>query len=146
MTESAAAIERSDVCAVPAAAVVGEAMVALVARRRAGREVRRRLGRRSCASVDAGRRVRAERFRAEAATRPDRADAPADPAATASRPLHAPAAARHRASTTSLQRLIDDMIETMYAAPGHRAGGAAGRRAAARLRRRSVGRAATRRS
>jgi chorismate synthase len=30
LTESAAAIERSDVCAVPAAAVVGEAMVALV--------------------------------------------------------------------------------------------------------------------
>ena len=30
MTESSAAIERSDVCAVPAAAVVGEAMVALV--------------------------------------------------------------------------------------------------------------------
>ena len=29
-TESPAAIERSDVCAVPAAAVVGEAMVALV--------------------------------------------------------------------------------------------------------------------
>jgi chorismate synthase len=29
LTESAAAIERSDVCAVPAAAVVGEAMVAL---------------------------------------------------------------------------------------------------------------------
>jgi chorismate synthase len=30
MAASAAAIERSDVCAVPAAAVVGEAMVALV--------------------------------------------------------------------------------------------------------------------
>ena len=30
MTEAPAAIERSDVCAVPAAAVVGEAMVALV--------------------------------------------------------------------------------------------------------------------
>ena len=30
MTESGAAIERSDVCAVPAAAVVGEAMVALI--------------------------------------------------------------------------------------------------------------------
>jgi chorismate synthase len=30
MAESGAAIERSDVCAVPAAAVVGEAMVALV--------------------------------------------------------------------------------------------------------------------
>jgi len=30
MREAAATIERSDVCAVPAAAVVGEAMVALV--------------------------------------------------------------------------------------------------------------------
>jgi chorismate synthase len=30
MTEAPAAIERSDVCAVPAAAVVGEAMVAFV--------------------------------------------------------------------------------------------------------------------
>jgi chorismate synthase len=30
MSESPAAIERSDVCAVPAAAVVGEAMVAIV--------------------------------------------------------------------------------------------------------------------
>ena len=30
MTESLAAIERSDVCAVPAAAVVGEAMVSIV--------------------------------------------------------------------------------------------------------------------
>ena len=30
MTEASAAIERSDVCAVPAAAVVGEAMVALI--------------------------------------------------------------------------------------------------------------------
>jgi chorismate synthase len=30
MTESPAAIERSDVCAVPAAAVVGEAMIAIV--------------------------------------------------------------------------------------------------------------------
>ena len=30
MSQSPAAIERSDVCAVPAAAVVGEAMVALV--------------------------------------------------------------------------------------------------------------------
>src|SRR5499425_178049 len=30
MTESPAAVERSDVCAVPAAAVVGEAMVAFV--------------------------------------------------------------------------------------------------------------------
>ena len=42
MQEAPAAIERSDVCAVPAAAVVGEAMVALVAGRRARRTLRRR--------------------------------------------------------------------------------------------------------
>jgi peptide deformylase len=42
----------------------------------------------------------------------------------------------------SLQRLIDDMIETMYAAPRRRAGGHADRRAAARVRHRSLGRAA----
>ena len=42
MTEAPAAIERSDVCAVPAAAVVGEAMVALVLADARAREVRRR--------------------------------------------------------------------------------------------------------
>ena len=44
------------------------------------------------------------------------------------------------AITPDIDRLIDDMIETMYAAPGRRPGGAAGRRAAAHLRRRSLGR------
>ena len=43
--ERAVAInQRSDVCAVPAAGVVAEAMVALVRRRRRAGEVRRRLG------------------------------------------------------------------------------------------------------
>ena len=46
MTESPAAIERSDVCAVPAAAVVGEAMVALVLADALLEKLRRRLGRR----------------------------------------------------------------------------------------------------
>ena len=45
MAESPAAIERSDVCAVPAAAVVGEAMVALRPGGCAAGEIRRRLGR-----------------------------------------------------------------------------------------------------
>ena len=47
MTESPAAIERSDVCAVPAAAVVGEAMVAFVLADAADREIRRRFDRRA---------------------------------------------------------------------------------------------------
>ncbi len=41
--------QRSDVCAVPAAGVVAEAMVALVLAERGAREVRRRLGRRDAA-------------------------------------------------------------------------------------------------
>ena len=45
MTEAPAAIERSDVCAVPAAAVVGEAMVALVLADALVEQVRRRLDR-----------------------------------------------------------------------------------------------------
>ncbi len=62
MTASPAAIERSDVCAVPAAAVVGEAMVAIVLADAAlekfggdyDRRARRRTGRaRSRARIDA---------------------------------------------------------------------------------------------
>ncbi len=47
MAESPAAIERSDVCAVPAAAVVAEAMVAFVLADALTREVRRRFDRRA---------------------------------------------------------------------------------------------------
>ena len=50
MGEAAAAIERSDVCAVPAAAVVGEAMVALVLADALIGKVRRRLGRRTASA------------------------------------------------------------------------------------------------
>ena len=60
---SPAAIERSDVCAVPAAAVVGEAMVAIVLADALAREVRRRLDRRSCSRTGA----RSERPRDSAA-------------------------------------------------------------------------------
>ena len=52
------------------------------------------------------------------------------------RGLHAPAAPVDDVRRRHCTQLIDDMIETMYAAPGHRPGGAAGRRAAAHLRHR----------
>ena len=62
MQESAATIERSDVCAITAAGVIGEAMVALVARRRVSREVRRRLDRRDRSHYAAARARIRERF------------------------------------------------------------------------------------
>ena len=43
--------------------------------------------------------------------------------------LHAPSAPGDRASTATIRQLFDDMVETMYAAPGHRPGRAADRRA-----------------
>ena len=46
------------------------------------------------------------------------------------------AQAGRAASTTRVRRLMADMLETMYAAPGHRPRRAAGRRGAARHRRR----------
>ena len=108
MQESPAAIERSDVCAVPAAAVVGEAMVALVL-------------------ADA----LVERFGGDAIADLERAVAASTEAVRGAlprsmirpilrygeRPLHQPAA-DVVTFDDDLQRLIDDMIETMYAAPG----------------------------
>ena len=120
MAESPAAIERSDVCAVPAAAVVGEAMVALVLADAVAREVRRRLGRRA-ASPTGGRSATrtAARFAARraAASATRHADDPTDPqvrrrTSCTSRPRPVDAI------TPEIDRLIDDMIETMYAAPG----------------------------
>jgi chorismate synthase len=61
MTEAGAAIERSDVCAVPAAAVVGEAMVALVL----ADALLEKFGADSIAEIDAAWR----RYRASLATR-----------------------------------------------------------------------------
>ena len=122
MTESPAAIERSDVCAVPAAAVVGEAMVAHRPRRRGAREIRRRLDRRA-ASRNSQSVPRAHRRALRA-----RLGVSADPRRRCSmlRPILqlrrlACCTSRPRRSTTitpEIERLIDDMIETMYAAPG----------------------------
>ena len=86
MAEAPAAIERSDVCAVPAAAVVGEAMVALVLADALLEKFRRRLDGRD-------RRARWPR-RAEAAARPLPAatDDPADPALRRARRFTPPAA------------------------------------------------------
>ena len=111
MAEAPAAIERSDVCAVPAAAVVGEAMVALVL----ADALLERFGGDSIAELR----------RAPMAASADAVRAPL-PDATMIRPIlrygeraASPAGRRRRRrSTTTLQRLVDDMIETMYAAPG----------------------------
>ena len=115
MTESAAAIERSDVCAVPAAAVVGEAMVALVL----ADALVEKFGGDSIAELDRagerGGRARASGSapgRARARARDDSSDPPLRRA-----PLHAAGRPGHPFRRRA-QRLIDDMIETMYAAPG----------------------------
>ena len=138
LEEAPAAIERSDVCAVPAAAVVGEAVVCLVL----ADAVLERFGGDSMRQLQAHVRRRQCRIcgNASAAGRsaPRRND-PSDrqvrrePSCTS---RHAPS----RPITPEIVTLVDDMMETMYAAPGHRAGGAADRRAAAHLRHRSVGR------
>ena len=67
MTVSPAAVERSDVCAVPAAAVVAEAMVAIVLADAAHGEVRRRLPIESSSAAGAAvhGRARPRRFRRE---------------------------------------------------------------------------------
>ncbi len=108
MEESPAAIERSDVCAVPAAAVVGEAMVALVL----ADALVERFGGDAIADV--------ERALAGVSRRRPRALPPSmirPILRYGERPLHQPAA-DVTVFDDNLQRLIDDMIETMYAAPG----------------------------
>ena len=108
MEASPAAIERSDVCAVPAAAVVGEAMVALVLAdalvERFGGDAIADLERSLAASTEAVRGALPLSM-----IRPI--------LRYGERPLHQPAA-DVTAFDEDLQRLIDDMIETMYAAPG----------------------------
>ena len=73
LTESGAAIERSDVCAVPAAAVVGEAMVALTLAdalvEKFGGDSLAELRR----SIDAWNAEVGERLRAAEKARPDEA-------------------------------------------------------------------------
>jgi chorismate synthase len=69
MTESAAAIERSDVCAVPAAAVVAEAMVALVL----ANAILEKFGGDTLAEIDAACRRFASSMHARLAPQPERA-------------------------------------------------------------------------
>jgi peptide deformylase len=120
LTESGAAIERSDVCAVPAAAVVGEAMVALtladaLVEKFGGdslSELRRSIdawNAEGWASACAPQRKPGQTRR--------RARCSGRSSATVSVPLHAPAEPVSRFDQ-NFQALIDDMIETMYAAPG----------------------------
>ena len=150
MDGAAAAIERSDVCAVPAAAVVGEAMVALVL----ADALLEKFGGDSIAEIEramprAGPRRRADAFPASRSQARLACSGPmsalrrfADPAYGT--PAHA--GAEVTVFDDDLQRLIDDMIETMYAAPGVGLAATAGRRAAARLRRRYLGRPRTARA
>ncbi len=69
MTESLATIERSDVCAVPAAAVVGEAMVALVL----ANAMLEKFGGDTLAEIDAACRRYAAALRARLAPQPQQA-------------------------------------------------------------------------
>jgi chorismate synthase len=69
MTETAAAIERSDVCAVPAAAVVGEAMMALVL----ANAVLEKFGGDTLAEIDAACRRYAAAVRERLIPQPQRA-------------------------------------------------------------------------
>jgi chorismate synthase len=68
MSEAAAAIERSDVCAVPAAAVVGEAMVALVV----ANAMLEKFGADTVAEIDAARRRYATTLTARLGRQPER--------------------------------------------------------------------------
>jgi chorismate synthase len=70
MTEAPAAIERSDVCAVPAAAVVGEAMVAFVL----ADAFLEKFGGDSIDEIDAHYRATAEQVRRRFASRPARTE------------------------------------------------------------------------
>ena len=117
--EAPAAIERSDVCAVPAAAVVGEAMVALVL----ADALLEKFGGDSIAEIDARHGARPRRSRAlsrDAASTAAATDPMIRPIleygdAAAARARRRPCRGHRRRAS---QQLIDDMIETMYAAPG----------------------------
>ena len=110
MTEAPAAIERSDVCAISAAAVVGEAVVSLRAGRRLSRKIQRRLPRRNRSELQS-------RQRATAVPLPNTTVVIRPILKFGEAPLHGPAAEVGEL-TDDIQKLIDDMIETMYAAPG----------------------------
>jgi peptide deformylase len=116
--DAPAAIERSDVCAVPAAAVVGEAMVALVL----ADAVLERFGGDTSATPSRGTSKAHVARATPCALRRVRAT-PRDPAVMMRDPIlrwATPPCSARRAVEASrrIDALIDDMIETMYAAPG----------------------------
>ena len=118
MTDAPAAIERSDVCAVPAAAVVGEAMVAFVL----ADAFLEKFGGDSIDEI--ARHLRRDRRAPALALCGRTQPAPRDDGSMI-RPilrygadvLHAPAEPVGEI-TADIQQLIDDMIQTMYVAPG----------------------------
>ena len=104
-----AAYERSDVCVVPAAGVIGEAMVAHRAGRRVPRKIRRRFAGRNAA-----------KFRRLSGTGEEFLTIYVHPIVKIR-----PPGAGERARTTvtefdtpELHQLVDDMFESMYAAQG----------------------------
>ena len=143
LQDAPAAIERSDVCAVPAAAVVGEAMVVVRAGRRVSREVRRRLDRRDRAALrrhGRGRRAPVHGSRHRPRRHADSAptDAPSDRPPRRGGPAPARRAGRrdHARDRRAHRRHDSDDVRRAR----HRTGGAAGRRRQADLRVRHLGR------
>ncbi len=122
LAESPAAIERSDVCAVTAAAVVGEAMVALTV----ADAFLEKFGGDNLGDIAKFVETAGDSVRARFAARPDvrsprvpDASAPHGPAHPQIRRPHSqrPAAAVDPI-TAEIDVVIDDMVETMHAAPG----------------------------
>ena len=115
MKDAPAAIERSDVCAVPAAAVVAEAMVALVV----ADALLERFGGDSIATIE--HRIDEWRTRTRARYHVPAADSGAWMIRPILRhgegPLHRPARTVENIDGT-VASLVDDMIETMHHAPG----------------------------
>ena len=109
MVEAAATIERSDVCAVPAAAVVGEAMVSLIL----ADALLEKFGSDSVAEIDAAWERYQDALSARLAPGRSLPDVAADRPV---RRVRSSIAGRARTSfDEDLQKLVDDMIETMYA-------------------------------
>jgi hypothetical protein len=115
MAISPATIERSDVCAVPAAAVVGEAMVAIVLAD-ALLEKPRGDSLRSCWRT--GAPARSAAFSTHDLTADQSLPLMIRPILKYGDQVLHEAARPVEAITREVDRLVEDMIETMYAAPG----------------------------
>ena len=127
MTEAPAAIERSDVCAVPGRGRRRRGDGGVRAGRRVPREVRRRLDRRDRAALRRDRRAGPPPLRGRAtATRAEPADDPADPPLRRRRPAPPAAPVGEITPDDPAAHRRHDPDDVRRA--GHRAGGHAGRR------------------